>query len=51
MSKIFNIRVTFSEKEFSDDSDIRNVLETLAEILTYDTKGITVEVKKVKPNE
>ena len=49
--KIFNIKVTFDDKEFSDDDDIKNVLDTLTEILTYDTKGITVEVKKVKPDE
>ena len=44
--KVYNIRIKFNEKEFPDDDNIKNVLDTIEYILTYDTEGIKVEIKK-----
>ena len=44
--KIFNIEVTFDEKEYPDDDDIKMVLETLCDCITCDVKGITVKIEK-----
>ena len=43
MPKVFNYEVTFSD-EYSD-IDVKEVLETFFDCLTFDCKGINVSIK------